>query len=298
MWITLRIKRGRREGEASLLKVMARLLPLVSLFHCHPHRVNAQQLTTLLRTLACRDRMARIALCGWALALAVLSTAALPERANAQTFTATKMLCGNPPSGFTPAGNCPLTIVSLGQTVYYVITVTGLPNASVQNITLTETYPPGFTATANIVCTDQATNNQVSFPPMSTSIGTVSLLGGHTVTCVIAGWFNDNKSFTAPNSQTNSVTVSSDSGYSISNLSAQTYVAVATPLGAHLQVTKTESPTSPINVAAGPQLVTYFITVKNTTATSVYIPNNFVLHDTLSSMSGSVPLCSLASRSP
>ena len=291
--------------------LIARLLPLASPFHGHHAGVEARRLgrppspgrvskagdvmTTLRRT--SRNRIARIGF--FACALAVLAAAALPQRTSAQqpsaTFAISKTLCTSPPG--TPNPGCGASIVSLGQIVYYVITVTGLPTASLQNVTLTENFPSGFTPAANgITCTDQTGAPVSPTPTGAAPIGTIALPTAYTITCVVQGSFNYNgTTFTTPGWQPNTVQASSDSGYQTS-ASWSTFVTPSIPLNTDLSVSKTESPTS-ITLTGGNSTtpasatVAYTITVANTGTNpqTVTVPN-FVLHDTLATLSGSVPL--------
>jgi hypothetical protein len=251
-------------------------------------------MTPLPRNSARRCRMARIVLRGCALALAVLAMAALPQRANAQSFTASKNICIGAPgtgSGQVSPTNCQqAAVVGANQPVFYVITVTNLGSA--QPINVNETYPSGFTPTA-VVCTDQ---NGVSVTVSLTTPGSFNqfifpLGQSQTVTCTIAGTFASAVSGVA-----NTATLTGSDGTPV-NASVNTFVAPIQPLNTDLSVTKTP-PTSSVTLTGlssstpGSATVTFTITVANTSpnAQPVSLPKNFALHDTLTSMSGSVPL--------
>ncbi len=120
-------------------------------------------MTKFLPKLISRNRISRIGLFGCALALAVLATAALPERANAQAaiFTSSKILCSGTPGTDpnTDPNTCqPAQIVGSNVPVFYVIKVTNPYGQPAQAITLNETFPggPGVFNVGTVSCTDQA----------------------------------------------------------------------------------------------------------------------------------------------
>src|ERR1700720_4096227 len=156
-------------------------------------------MTKFLQMLISRNRISRVVLFGCALALAVVATAALPERANAQAaFATSKNLCIGVPDPINNNPNtCPFApIVGVGQLVFYVIKVTNPPGSPPQQITLTENsqgsstgYPTGFVPGA-IVCTDQL-GATITVAINGPTIGPFNLPLDTTVTCTIAGAFNN-----------------------------------------------------------------------------------------------------------
>jgi hypothetical protein len=221
-------------------------------------------------------------------ALAVISMAALPERANAQALFATsKNICiGVPDPNTNDPNTCPTApIVGVGQPVFYVIKVTNPPGSSPQYITLTEHYPAGFVPGA-IVCTDQS-GATVTTAISGPTVGPFNLPLDTTVTCTIAGTFNT----TAAGLQNNIVDVDNRDSPA-QHPSVQTTVATTTQLGTDLAVTKTVSP-SPIGSGTAnplPATVTYTATIKNNGPVPVDVGHWFVLHDTLALLPGSMPL--------
>jgi uncharacterized repeat protein (TIGR01451 family) len=254
---------------------IARLLPaLFALsFSSSPHRLSRwagglrDVMTTLPLHSACRSRMARIVLRGCALALAILAVAALPLRANAQTFSASKNLCiGNPgtgPNQVNPIG-CPQAYtVGAGQQVFYVITVTNLPGGPAQPITVNENLPTGFSPTA-VVCTDQSGNPVISTGSLSAFIFTLGQNpngGTWTVTCTIAGTFPN-----AVSGVSNTATLTGSDGTAVQTNTVNTFVAPMSPLNTHLKVDKTESNSTVTLTGTPPSApVTYTITITNNT---------------------------------
>src|SRR5580693_206483 len=263
-------------------------------------------MTTLPPALACRDRMARIMRCGWALALAVLATAALPERASAQKaiFTTTKVLCSGSPS--TPGGGGPYdpttcqkaqTVAANPQPVFYVIQVTNPYGQPQQTITVNDSgAPSGFSPPYAVSCTYPSGTAALPAPNLNTSSfpTTFSFIlppaptpAGLTVTCTITGTFSQS---VVNQQQPNSATVSNDSGLSLAPTS-NTSVVANNPLGTTLVVTKMAAPSSVGPVL--PATVTYTITIKNegpNTLTPANFGQYFQLHDAIALLPNSVPL--------
>ena len=227
-------------------------------------------------------------------ALAVVSVAALPQRANAQAaFATSKNLCIGVPDPINNNPNtCPFApIVGVNQQVFYVIKVTNPPGSPQQNITLTEQYPGPF-GSAAIVCTDQTPNAPPLFLSVANPVINFQLQMDTTVTCTIAGTFNN----TAVGLQNNIVDVDNKQS-PVQQPSVQTNVATTTQLATDLAVTKSVSPTS-INVTAGPQTVTYTVTIKNNGPNAVDVGHWFVLHDTLALLPSGVPLYATLQTAP
>jgi hypothetical protein len=240
--------------------------------------------------------MARIVLCGWALAVAVLATAALPQRANAQTFTASKNFCIGTPgyaSGQTNPNTCPLaTIVGAGVPAFYVITVTNPPSQPAQQITLNENFPTGFQPPNVISCTDQSGNSVSVSLISSPSTYSFSLAATTTtpltVTCTITGMFS---SSVIGQSQSNTGTLTNGSGgASVQTNTVNTFVAANTKIPTDLSVSK--KILSVVTTSGKlPATVTYQIVVTNLGPNQFDNSGNwFVLHDTLISLPNSVPL--------
>jgi hypothetical protein len=255
-------------------RIITRLLPLLS---------------------SSRNRISRLVLLRCALALAVIAATALPERANAQAplFATSKSLCMGDPANNNPNTCLPVTIVGVGQQVFYVIKVTNPPGQPPQNITLTEHYPAPFApgTIGTIVCTDQLGNTPAGLlinPPVATPVISFQLQTDTTVTCTIPGTFNS-ATGSGPK-PVNKVDVDNNEGQ-VQSPTAQTDVATTTQLNTDLAVTKTVSP-SPIDVTGGPQTVTYTVKITNTGANAVAVDVGhwFVLHDTLALLPLSVPL--------
>jgi Domain of unknown function (DUF5979) len=238
------------------------------------------------RRLLSRDRYSRIARFGCALALAVLATAALPGRADAQALFATsKNICIGVPDPINNNPNTCLaaTIVGIGQPVFYVIKVTNPPGSSPQQVTLTENYPAGFVAGA-IACTDPS-GATVMTAINGPTIGPFNLPLATTITCTIAG------SFSVAGLTNNIVDVDNKESPP-QHPSVQTTVATTIQLTTDLEVTKSEAP-SPIGVGTAyplPATVTYTVKIKNIGANATNVGHWFVLHDSLALLPGSVPL--------
>ncbi len=257
-------------------------------------------MTKFLPKLISRNRISRIGLFGCALALAVLATAALPERANAQAaiFTSSKILCSGTPGTDpnTDPNTCqPAQIVGSNVPVFYVIKVTNPYGQPAQAITLNETFPggPGVFNVGTVSCTDQAGGavgvtavGQVYSFTLPPSLAPPSW----TVICTITGTFSSSANGTP---QQNSVVVSNGhGGWIMTDGPVNTFVAAITPLQTDLSVTKSASPTS-VGVGTSnplPATVTYTITVTNNGPTAVDVGPWFVLHDTLALLPGSVAL--------
>jgi hypothetical protein len=248
-----------------------------------------------LRKLISRNSFSPIVLFGYTVALAVLATAALPEQAKAQTFTASKNLCLGTPGSNNPK-TCPLaTIVGSGVPVFYVITVTRPPDQLAQQITLNENFPNGFNV-GTVSCSDQSGANVPISLASLPSTYSFSLAGTTTVpltvTCTITGMFSS-AAGVLNTTQANSGTLTngSDAG-PVTIGPVNTFVAAAAPLATDLSVTKSASPTS-VGVGTStslPATVSYTITIKNNGPSAVDVGNLFVLHDVLALFTSSVAL--------
>jgi hypothetical protein len=233
-------------------------------------------------------------------ALALLATAALPERANAQTatFTASKSLCLGSPGTNNPATCLQPQDVPSGVPVFYVITVTNPAGQPPQIITFDETptstpsgFPLGFSAGA-VSCTDQA---GVNVPVSATgyvysfNLQPAVMTPAWTVVCTISGTFLGSANNTT---QQNSVDINNgDFGLKVTE-TVNTFVSSTAAVNADLSITKSASPTS---VGTGtstplPANVSYTLTIKNIGPAAVDVGHWFVLHDTLALLPSSVAL--------
>ncbi len=253
-------------------------------------------MTKLLQRLRFRNRMSRVFLFGWALALAVLATATLPERANAQAsqqLSYEKWLCtGSPGTPNTSTATCNIPGVSsvpAGTLVYYVIKVLNPPGSPPIPVLLNETYPAGFIV-GSVVCTDSTSTTPLSgvtssSTSMSASV-TVPAYSG-TVTCTIQGWFGK-----ASPGVTNSVSFTEQPSGATGTFASSSTTVTGGQLNADLGITKTVSPNYPtvVDVSVTPQIVTFTITLTNHGPAPVDLGPFFQLHDTFALMPLSVPL--------
>ena len=205
-----------------------------------------------LQMLISRNRISRIVLFGCALSLAVLATAALPERANARntaTFTSSKILCAGSPDTTVPSKCQPAQIVASGVPVFYVITVSNPIGQPAQTITLNEAspgFPLGFNP-GTVSCKDQSggtvpvTPVGVGIPIYNFTLPPALAPPSSSVICTISGTFSSSAIGTT---KQNSVVVSNGAGGQSQTNTVNTFITATTPLTADLSVTKTVSPNS------------------------------------------------------
>jgi hypothetical protein len=232
-------------------------------------------------------------------ALALVATAALPERAHAQTatFTASKSLCLGSPGTNNPATCLQPQDVPSGVPVFYVITVTNPAGQPPQIITLDETptgtsgFPSGFSPTSAMSCTDPAGAVAVSTTGYvySFNLQPALMTPGWTAVCTISGQFLGSANNTP---QQNSVDINNGDGGLKVTETVNTFVSSTAAVNANLSITKSASPTS---VGMGtstplPANVSYTLTIKNNGPAPVDVGNWFVLHDTLALLPSSVAL--------
>ena len=217
--------------------------------------------------------------------LAGAVTAATPK------FAIQKQLCsGNALSMADPAACSPISDVPQGAVSYYMITLTNPWGEPVQSVNVTDQIPSDFTpAIGGVFCRDE-NNLPVAWAPSNsaTMLLTVQLAPGQTVHCFIAGTMTGVSGQTGANTVKNIASGTNGAGYS--NLDdVKSTVFASSPLGADLAVAKTASPNS-VNLSAGPQTVTYTITITNNGPNPVDVADWFKLHDSFALLPNSVPL--------
>jgi|GEM_PF-1958096 len=206
----------------------------------------------------------------------------VPNDLNAK-FSVEKNLCLGDLRNDPTASLCPLdTVVPANSTVSYIFTVTNPWGEPPQRITLDDNYPNSFVPSGAPVCLDDTGNavTLISGAP-APAIAEFDLGIGKTVTCVVAGEFNNSGTFE------NTVNAKNNSGYDLTS-KVSTTVAASQPLGVDLSLTKTVSPSS-INVSSNSQDLNYTIKIKNNGSSSVFIGDHFKLHDRMSLLPNSVP---------
>jgi hypothetical protein len=216
-------------------------------------------------------RRARAALVAAGLLLAFALALLWPQPARAQAVVQ-KTLCVGVASQLP---SCPasasVSSVSLGQPVYYEVTILG----STGPVDLKEIFPPGFQLTG-VVCTGQS---NLPLSPIVTGLSSGAV-------CQFSGSFGAGSTSGANNvvelraTHTNPV-IASDSHNAAIPLNG--------PLPSDLKITKTADLAS-IDVSAGPQLVTYTITLENLGANDLLLGTLLQIADRLALLPNSVAL--------
>jgi hypothetical protein len=209
------------------------------------------------------------------LAIAAVLLAGSARKAGAAAVGVTKTLC--------VGSSCGVNSVTPATPVYYKITLSAPSNTPV---TVSDTYPVGFTPTGtNPTCTSGT--NTITTSSLSTSGQTISfnltVPPGPGVVCIINGYF----SLAALNLMTNTVTATDSSGSISASWNAS--LNLATPIPGNVTVAKTAS-TGAVNVMNSAQTVVYTITVANTGGTDLFLGNVLRLEDRLKLNPYSVPL--------
>gem|GEM_PF-3184361 len=213
-----------------------------------------------------------------------------PDRAEAQTITASKILCDTAtctPATYTGPG---LQTVSPGVAVFYRIRIQNVGTAGAAN--LASNLPAGFHLTASECGPPGGPFTPVQ--PVNGTISNLPLAAANTVDCRLHGYFDGSSTQAA---STTSISNASNGIPLFSLLSSTANVDLQAPLPTDLAVTKTIVDPLPdssgayvLDLSAGPRIVTYRITIENRSARDLYLGRFLQLNDRLSLLPSSVSL--------
>jgi hypothetical protein len=199
-------------------------------------------------------------------ALAALTVLAWPSGAGAQSVGVQMQLCDS------VTGLCPLQPASPGQLVYYEVTIASTANAT---ITLANTFDSTFTLTG-VVCGNIVKATQA----------TINLQVSGQIICRFSGFFNGGSA--APPA---SVKVVSSSGTVLATSQYNAVIDLVRPLPSDVRITKTQDPIlPPLDLASGPNTVTYKIVVENLGANDLFLGRMLEVQDRLRLKADSVAL--------
>jgi hypothetical protein len=230
--------------------------------------------------------------CRLLLALATLLLAVmLPDRGEAQTITASKILCDSvtctPPATYAGPG---LQSAPPGAAVFYRIRIQNAGMAGAANIA--NNLPAGFHLTGTECGPPGGPLTPVQ--PVNGTISNVQLPAAATVDCRLHGYFDGSSSQAVG---TADISNASNGVRLFPLLTTTTNVDLQAQLPADLSVTKEIINPSPdssgvhvLDISSGPRIVTYRITIANRGPRDLYLGSLFELEDRLSLLPSSVSL--------